>query len=120
MALVLAMTQNKTGVFFLSVYESDGVTPQSLAGATLWFHAALPLVSFEINKSSPSSGITIQNPAGGLNCATLQIEPADTENLQLYPQGQVVMPCELSMQVAAESYELNSGTLSITANVGTL
>ena len=36
-----------------------------------------------------------------------------------HPQGQVVMPCELSMQVAAESYELNSGTLSITANVGT-
>jgi hypothetical protein len=112
------MTQNKTGVFFLSVYEADGVTPQSLAGATLWFHAAVGS-SFEINKSSPSSGITIQNTAGGLNCATLQIEPADTASLQLAAQGSVAMPCELTLQVGSEDYQLNSGVLSVAANVGT-
>ena len=118
MALALTMTQNKTGVFFLSVYQSDGITPQSLVGATLWFHAAQPGAAFEINKSSPSSGITIQNTAGGLNCATLQIEPADTSTLTLPPQGVQGMPCELSMQVSSEVYELARGIFAVTANVG--
>ncbi len=111
------MTQNKTGVFFLSVYESDGVTPQDLTGATLWFHAAYQ--TFDIDKSSPASGITIQNIAGGLNCATLQIEPADTALLPLGVQGKVSMPCELTMQLGSERYELNQGSLAILANVGT-
>ena len=109
------MTQNKTGVFYLSVFQSDGVTPQSLVGTTLWFHAAVG--SFEINKSSPASGITIQNIAGGANCATLQIDPADTTPLgTIGVQG---MPCELTLQVGSEAYQLATGIFSVTANVGT-
>ena len=115
--LALSMTQNKTGVFFLSVYESDGVTPQDLTGATLWFHAAYQ--AFTISKNSPSTGITIQNTAGGMNCATLQIEPGDTTLLPLGVQGKVSMPCELTMQVNGEDYQLNQGSLAIIANVGT-
>lgn len=116
MALDLSLTQNKTGVFFLSVYQSDGVTPQSLAGAVLWFHAALG--TFDLNKNSPAGGITIQDSVGGTNCATLQIEPADTAALAISPGCNIGMPCELTMAVGSESYELNSGTLRISANVG--
>lgn len=117
MALSLSMTQNKTGLFFLSVYQSDGVTPQSLVGSVLWFHAALN--AFVINKNSPAGGITIQVPAGGTNCATLEIAPADTTALPLAPQGVAGIPCELTLVAGAESFELNSGTLTINANVGT-
>lgn len=116
MLLNLSMTQSKTGVFYLSVFQFDGVTPQSLVGSTLWFHAAFS--NFAINKSSPSSGITIQNTAGGANCATLQIEPADTTALTL-ATGSVVMPCELTLQSGSEEYELARGSLSVQANVGT-
>jgi hypothetical protein len=115
--LALAMWQNKTAVFFLSVYQSDGVTPQSLVGSTLWFHAAVK--AFVINKSSPGLGITIQNTAGGLNCATLQIEPGDTAVLVIGQGGALVMPCELTLQNGLEEYELAAGSLSITPNVGT-
>lgn len=115
--LSLEMTQNKTGVFFLSVFQSDGVTPQDLTGSTLWFHARYQ--SFAINKSSPSSGITIQNEAGGADCATLQIEPADTSALPLSVSGVISMPCELTLQNGPENYELNTGSLSVSANVGT-
>jgi|ERR1017187_1960975 hypothetical protein len=118
MALQLFITREKTGVFFLSVYQADGVTPQSLAGAVIYFHAANP-TSFAINKSSPSSGITIQNVAGGTDCATLQIEPGDTASLVLSPGGTVGMPCELTLQVGSEYYELASGVLTVAANVGT-
>jgi len=101
----------------LSVYQSDGVTPQSLVGSTLWFHAGTG--GFAINKNSPGSGITIQNSAGGLNCATLQIEPGDTSGLILGQSGVIQMPCELTLQNGAEAYELDNGTLTVLANVGT-
>ena len=116
-ALALSMVRDKTGVFYLSVYQADGVTPQSLIGSTLWFHAAYG--AFALNKSSPSSGITIQNTAGGANCATLQIEPGDTTALAIGPTGTLVMPCELTLQNGSEDYELARGGLTIVANVGT-
>jgi len=119
MALQLSMTQNKTGVFFLSVFQSDGVTPQSLVGSTLWFHAAYTPAGFSLNKSSPSSGITINNSAGGTDCATLQIEPGDTAALALGPEAVATMDCELTLQNGSEDYELNRGTLTVTGNVGT-
>jgi hypothetical protein len=117
MALTLSATQSKTGFWFLSVYQCDGVTPQNITGMTLWFHAAL--ASFRIDKSSPSSGITIINPLGGLNCASLQIEPGDTASLSIGSTGRIQMPCELTLQNESEEYELAKGTLSLVANVGT-
>ena len=113
-ALALSMTANKTGIFYLSVYQADGVTPQTLVGSTLWFHAAI--AGFTLNKSSPASGITIQNTAGGANCATLQIEPGDTTAFSLVPQS---VPCELTLQNGSEDYELARGSLVILPNVGT-
>lgn len=115
--LALSVVANKTGVFFLSVYEADGVTPQDLTGTVLWFHAAITALPFTINKSSPSSGITITNLAGGLNCATLQIDPVDTASL---PVGITYgMPCELTLQSGLNDLELAQGTLSVSPNVGT-
>lgn len=115
MALAMSMTRDKTGIFFLSVYQSDGVTPQDLTGSVLWFHAGTMPIT--IDKSSPSSGITIENIAGGANCATLQIEPSDTIALD---QGTAYyFPCELTLQNGAEAYELARGTLQILPNVGT-
>ncbi len=113
-ALSLSMTRDKTGLFFLSVYQADGVTPQSLVGAVLWFHAAFN--GFSVNKRSPSSGITISNTSGGADCAALQIDPADTATL---PGGVIGMPCELTMVVSADSFELGRGTLTVQENVGT-
>jgi len=115
MSLALQITQNKTGLFYLSVFQADGVTPQSLVGTTLWFHAALG-VAFSINKSA-GSGITVTNTAGGANCATLQIDPADTAALGSI--GVIGMPCELTLQVGLEAYELATGILSVTTNVST-
>jgi hypothetical protein len=112
-ALNLSMVRGKTGIFFLSVYQSDGVTPQSLAGAVLWFHAAVR--TFSVSKNSPASGITIQNSSGGLNCATLQLEPSDTTALST---AVYVMPCERVLQSGGEDYALNTGTLTVTPNVG--
>jgi len=117
--LQLSMTQDKTGVFFLSVFQYDGVTPQPLSGLTLWFHAAYKADGFVLDKSSPSSGITITNIAGGADCATLQIEPGDTAALNLIDGAVASMPCELNLVNGAESYELASGFLIVNANVGT-
>ena len=114
-ALQLTMVRDKTGLFFLSVYQVDGVTPQSLVGATLYFHAAVVALGFTIDKSSPSGGITISNTAGGTDCATLQIDPADTAGL---PSRVFGMPCELTMVAAGDTFELNSGTLTVQPNVG--
>ena len=120
MSLSLSMVQNKTGVFFLSVFQSDGVTPQTLVGSILWFHAAIPGGGWSVNKSSPSSGITVNNSAGGQNCATLQIEPIDTANLSaIGTSGVIALPCELTLQNGSEAYELASGSLQVSANVGT-
>ena len=117
--LTLSMVENKTGYFLLSVYQYDGVTPQNLVGSTLYFHAAYGS-NFAINKSSPSTGITITNPAGGLNCATLQIDPADTAALNLPLPAQIAMACELSMtDPSGHTWELDSGQLLIAPNVGT-
>lgn len=117
--LSLSMVQNETGVFLLSVFQADGVTPQSLVGSTLWFHAAYPPSGFQLNKSSPSSGIAIQNPAGGSDCATLQIEPSDTAALGLSGTAVVVMAAALVLQNGSEAYPLATGTFLMTANVGT-
>jgi hypothetical protein len=116
-ALQLTMVRGKTGVFFLSVFQFDGVTPQNLSGTTLWFHTLYLPFSFSVDKHSPASGITIQNLAGGTNCATLQLEPADTAALP--NAGVLVIPCELVLQNGAENYLLNRGTLEIDTNVGT-
>jgi len=115
MALALSMTRAKTGVFFLSVYQNDGTTPQDLSGTTLYFHANVD--GIDIDKSSPASGITIQTIGGGADCATLQIEPSDTTSI---PDGGVFEgPCELTLGQGSEAYELNSGTLTVSPNVGT-
>lgn len=113
MPLALSMTQNKTGVFFLSVYQADGVTPQSLVGAVLQFN--VKYYTFTIAKSSSTSGITITNTAGGANCATLQIEPADTGALAISPGCTIGMLCGLTLLANGEAYELNSGILRVTA-----
>ncbi len=115
--LNLSMIKGLSGVFFLSVFEADGVTPQDLTGGTLNFRAQY--AGFVIAKSSPTSGITIVNPAGGPNCATLIIEPADTADFSGIGSGSAAMPCQLTLQLGSEDYPLNTGTLTISANVGT-
>ncbi len=112
MALSLSMTRAKTGAWLLTVTDSTGAA-QDLTGMTLWFHAVVGGVA--IDKSSPSDGITITNAAGGL--ATLQLEPADSEAIG--DTGVFSGPCELTLVNGAERYELNAGTLRVTANVGT-
>ncbi len=118
--LNLSMIQGATGgPWNLSIYESDGVTPQPLSGTTIIFNAAYAAANFKLTKTSPSSGITIVNSAGGLNCALLQIEPGDTTSLSLGLEAVAVMDCELKLQNGSEVYPLNTGTLSVTGNVGT-
>lgn len=115
--LDLSMTRAKTGVFFLSVYQEDNITPQSLLGMTLWFHANG--LGIEIDKSSPSDGIVINTTAGGADCATLTIDAVDTEGLP--DDGSFSIACELTMVQDSDSapYELNKGLLRIASNVGT-
>lgn len=114
-ALSLSMTRDKTAVFYLSVFQYDGMTPQSLVGSTLYFHAGNG--SFTIEKNSSAAGIDITNTAGGSNCATLTIEAEDTAALGAH--GTYAMDCELTLVNSGKPYELNSGTLRILPNVGT-
>lgn len=115
MALDLSITRAKTGFFFLSVYQDDGTTPQSLVGSTLYFHAAG--AGIEIDKNSPASGIVIVDTAGGADCATLAIDPDDTEGLAI--GGTYHIPCELTMvDPSAQAFELNRGDITIYSNVG--
>ena len=113
-ALSLSMTRDKTAVFYLTVVEYDGVTPQNLTGSTLYFHAATSQ-GFYINKNSPSDGIVVTDATGGL--ATLTIDPADTTDLA--ENGNYAMPCELTLVNGGATYELNRGTLRVLPNVGT-
>lgn len=116
MALALSMVRGKTGLFFLSVFQQDGVTPQNLAGSQLWFHAAFSDYSLVIDKFSPSGGIIVTNAAAGL--ATLTLDPADTTGLPI--NGDYVMRCELiDVAPSAAVYLLNRGTLTVSTNVGT-
>lgn len=109
--MLMSVTREKTGVFFLTVTESDGVTPQDLTALTLWFHTQVGGIA--INKSSPSDGITITDAIGGL--ATLQIEPDDTGPV---PNAVYAGDCELTLQAGSEAYELARGTFTVLPNVG--
>ena len=98
---MITIVRDKTCVYYLSVYQYDGTTAQSLVGCTLWFHALV--YDIAIDKSS-GSGITITSSAGGLNCATLQIDPADTAGFP--SSGTYVGPFELTLVQGSASYEL--------------
>ena len=115
MSLALSMTRMKTGVFTITVTQADGSTAQDLTGSTLYFHAATEDGAFDLTKSSPSSGITITSASLGL--ASLQIDPADTESLSA--TGSYSIPCELTMVSGSNRYEVASGALVVTPNVGT-
>jgi hypothetical protein len=110
----LSMTRDKTSDFAIAVFEADGVTPQDLTGAILLFYAQIGTVL--ISKSSASSGgITINSVTGGL--ATLQIEPADTAAMPF--GGTISGPCEITMQLSGENYDIAAGTLTVYSNVST-
>lgn len=116
-SLDLTMVRDKTGIFFLSIYQQDGTTPQDLTGATLYFHASYSLLNLTIDKNSPTNGITITATAGGADCATLTIDPADTTGFST--TGTAQFPFELTMQVGSSEFELARGTLTMYPNVGT-
>jgi hypothetical protein len=115
MSLALSMIRGKTGKFFLSVFQADGITPQNLSGTTLYFNAGNG--SFSLQKSSPSSGITIDDSAGGEDCATLTIDPGDTTALD--DETEYALPCELVLVSGSDHYTLDTGNLVVTPNVGT-
>ena len=110
--LNIQLTRTKTGLFDLTVTEADGVTPQELHGAVLYFHAGNG--SFSIEKNSPDGGIDITDEVAGT--ATLTIDPEDTEALSIH--GTYSMPCELTMVVGSAAYPVAKGSLSVTPNVG--
>ncbi len=108
--LALSMYRAKTALFSIAVLQADG-NPQDLTDSVLFFHAQVGLAA--INKSSPSSGITIDSVTGGL--ATLQIDPADT--LAVPFGGVTTGPCELTMQTGSNNYEVAAGALIVNTNV---
>jgi hypothetical protein len=108
------MVRGKTGAFFISVYQNDGVTPQSLVGGILYFHADVG--GIELDYDSDGNGITITNTAGGADCATLLIPPADT--LDIPDTGTFEGPCELVLGIGGQEYPLNTGTFIVQPNVG--
>lgn len=113
MSQALTMTRGKSGVFFLTVVQMDGVTPQDLTGVTLYFHCDVG--GIEIDLSSPSGGITITDAAGGL--ATVTIDPADTDAVPV--TGIYQGPFEVTLDDGTNVYVVDDGTLTVSPNVGT-
>lgn len=76
----LRIRRGDTAALSIVAVQADGVTPQSLIGATLKFTAKAKHEDTDaaavIAKSSPASGITIDNAAGGL--ATVTLAAGDT------------------------------------------
>lgn len=116
-ALSLSIVKNKTAQITFSIFKGDGSgDPQSLAGTVLFFHAASG--AFTLSKDSNSHGITITNPAGGADCATMKLDPADTAALVI-PGVVLTMPCELTLQAGSDEFEIGLGSLQVWPNVGT-
>lgn len=111
--LDLRLARDFTGVFGVDAFHSDGVTPQSLVGLTLYFRSAAPA---SIAKDSNGNGITITNTAGGANCALLQIEPDDTLGVPAV-DGYFRMRCQLTLSDGTEEYLLADGDITITPRV---
>jgi hypothetical protein len=110
----LSIIREKTYTFAIAVTQADGITPQDLTDATLLFYAQVGLALIA-KSSSPPNGITITSLTGGL--ATLQIDPVDT--LLVFPGGIATGPCELTVQLDGNNFDLASGTLVVSSNVGT-
>lgn len=98
--LNISTVANRTGQYNISVFQSDGVTPQDLTGAVLHFYAGA------IHKYSPASGITITSVPNGT--AQLQLDPADTVALSA---GNIYS--ELTMALSGNVYSLSLGSLSV-------
>ena len=110
----MTITRDKSATFSIAVTLADGVTPQDLTGAVLSYYALIGVNL--INKSSPSTGITISSPPTA-GIATLLIQPSDTA---LIPFGGVNSgPCELTMQLSGQDYDLAQGTIIVYSNVST-
>ena len=116
--MALAVTRKKAAIIpFQVVLNNSPLVPYDLSASTLWFHAQFPGTAFFIDLYSPDGGITIDDAANGL--ATLTISALNTAGL---PAGDFQMLCELSDQITLSPqvvYELNRGTLTVKANVGT-
>lgn len=113
MPQALTMTRGKTAVFHLTVVQSDGTTPQDLTGLTVYFHAIVGGVT--LAKESPGDGIVITDAVGGL--ATVTIDPADTAGVP--STGVYQGPFEVVVSNGTDAYNVDSGTLTISPNVGT-
>ncbi len=112
MATNISITRSKTGLYNLAVTDADG-SVVDLTGMTLYFHASASGIA-TIEKSSPSSGITITNAAGGL--VQLKIDPADTADV---PDGDFGIPYEFTLLNGTDPYEIVNGSLHIGQNVST-
>ena len=112
--LALEMTRQFSATFSIDAFQSDGVTPQSLVGMTLYFKAEAPA---SLAKDSNANGIVITNTAGGSGCAILTIDPADTNAVP--SAGVSRVDCQLTLQNGTQDYVLAAGSLIIDANAGT-
>ena len=121
-AIRMSIVRAKTAIYYIDVWEADGVTPFDLTGSVMYFHASNG--SFVLDKStliggSPAvvQGIVYTDAAQGL--ATLTIDPADTESLGA--QGVFGMHCEFTLTGGspAGTLELATGNLTISPSVGT-
>jgi hypothetical protein len=92
--------------------KADG-SPQSLAGWTLRFTARdrLEDVTAVITKSSPASGIVIDDSPGGL--ATISIAPADTASFI----GPRTLWWDVQAESGAERKTIDSGKLYVIPDV---
>lgn len=76
----LRMHRGDSASFDVRAYQADGVTPQALTGATVWFSAKNRTTDDDtaavIRKSTVGGGVTIVDAAAGR--ARIDLAPADT------------------------------------------
>lgn len=100
----------------VTIYQENGVTPQNLSGASLWFTGKLHLRDSDADAVlayTRGAGITVTSDPNGT--ATVQIVGADTAAL---PDGAIPLRCDIQVKTASGNvYTAAYGRIMVAADV---
>lgn len=112
----LTIRRGDDRVLDLTIVQEDGVTPQNLTGALLWFTGKRRIGDADtaaVLAYRQGAGITVTNATGGT--ATVLIAGTDTAGL---PDGDVALLCDVQIKPAGgRLYTAAAGRLTVKPDV---